>query len=229
MKISLRKHYLSNNSCKKPSETEEEKNQKEPEVKYRCPGHPTCTFFGPLRLILIHMYKHPEANVKFRQGITERLSLPDCSCPAPSQIHTKRRTSRIRLKKSKLLPVKCEECSFHYTTRSSLSKHIEKKRCSKNKEHVKYAEAKIEKRRIKKLKNAGLHDSTKIEPIKISGETEVKSTQDGAVLVSEEELNVKQDENETEFRKIEIEMVKERIHGPIQSLFVISKTSRVKA
>ena len=85
-KISLRKHYLSNNSCKKPSETEEEKNQKEPEVKYRCPGHPTCTFFGPLRLILIHMYKHPEANVKFRQGIHERSSLPDCSCSTPDQI-----------------------------------------------------------------------------------------------------------------------------------------------
>ena len=91
-KTYLRKHYLSNNSCKKPCETEEEKNQKEPEIKYRCPGHAGCTFFGPLRLILIHMYKHPEANVKFR------------------------------LKKSKLLPVKCEECSFHYTTRSSLSK-----------------------------------------------------------------------------------------------------------
>ena len=71
-----RKHYLSNNSCKKPSETEEEKNQKEPEVKYRCPGHPTCSFFGPLRLILIHMYKHPEANVKFRQGIKAVQTCP---------------------------------------------------------------------------------------------------------------------------------------------------------
>ena len=145
-----------------------------------------------------------------------------------TKYHIAGRTSLIRLKKSKLLPVKCEECSFHYTTRSSLSKHIEKKRCSKNKEHVKYAEAKIEKRRIKKLKNAGLHDSTKNEPIKLSGETGVKSTQEVAVPVSEEELNVKQNENETEFRKIEIEMVKERIHGPLQSLFVIYDTSRVQ-
>lgn len=125
--------------------------------------------------------------------------------------------SLIRLKKSKLLPVKCEECSFHYTTRSSLSKHIEKKRCSKNKEHVKYAEAKIEKRRLKKLKTAGLHESTKIEPIKLSGEVEVKSTQEVVVPESEEELKVKQTENKTEFRKIEIEMVKERINGPFFS------------
>jgi len=127
----------------------------------------------------------------------------------------------IRLKKSKLLPVKCEECSFHYTTRSSLSKHIEKKRCSKNKEHVKYAEAKIEKRRLKKLKNSGLHDATKIEPIKFSGETEVKSTQE--VPESEEELKMKQNENETEFRKIEIEMVKERINGPF---FICDRSER---
>ena len=122
-----------------------------------------------------------------------------------------------------MLPVKCEECSFHYTTRSSLSKHIEKKRCSKNKEHVKYAEAKIEKRRIKKLKSLGLNDATKIEPNrpeKPSAETvEEAGTEISANIdrqKNDEELNVKQSENESEFRKIEIEMVKEWIHGPIR-------------
>ena len=120
-----------------------------------------------------------------------------------------------------MLPVKCEECSFHYTTRSSLSKHIEKKRCSKNKEHVKYAEAKIEKRRIKKLKNLGLNDATKIEPNrpeKSSGETAEGGTEVSENIDSkknDEKLKVKQNENESEFRKIEIEMVKEWIHGPI--------------
>ena len=122
-----------------------------------------------------------------------------------------------------MLPVKCEECSFHYTTRSSLSKHIEKKRCSKNKEHVKYAEAKIEKRRIKKLKNLGLNDATKIEPNgseKRSAEivekgigTDVSENNDSQK--NDEKLKVKQNDNESEFRKIEIEMVKEWIHGPI--------------
>ena len=122
-----------------------------------------------------------------------------------------------------MLPVKCEECSFHYTTRSSLSKHIEKKRCSKNKEHVKYAEAKIEKRRIKKLKNLGLNDATKIEPNrpeKPSGESQVEGGTDVSENIdskkTDEELKVKQNENESEFRKIEIEMVKEWIHGPIR-------------
>ena len=122
-----------------------------------------------------------------------------------------------------MLPVKCEECSFHYTTRSSLSKHIEKKRCSKNKEHVKYAEAKIEKRRIKKLKNLGLNDATKIEPNgseKRSAETVEKGigtdvSENNASQKNDEKLKVKQNENESEFRKIEIEMVKEWIHGPI--------------
>ena len=122
-----------------------------------------------------------------------------------------------------MLPVKCEECSFHYTTRSSLSKHIEKIRCSKNKEHVKYAEAKIEKRRIKKLKNLGLNDATKIEP-NGSEKRSTATVQEGiGTDVSEnidskkndEKLKVKQNENESEFRKIEIEMVKEWIHGPI--------------
>ena len=85
---------------------------------------------------------------------------------------------------------------------------------------MKYAEAKIEKRRLKKLKNgSGLHDATKIEPIKLSGETEVKSTQE--VAESEEELKMKQ--NETEFRKIEIEMVKERINGPF---FISDRSER---
>ena len=116
---SLRKHYMKTD-CKRPLETEEDKLSKEPEVKYNCPVG--CNFFGPLRLMLTHMYRHPEANVKFR------------------------------LKKTKLLPVKCEECSFHYTTRSSLSKHHEKKRCEKNKESVKYVEAKIENRRAKRAK-----------------------------------------------------------------------------
>ena len=87
---------------------------------------------------------------------------------------------------------------------------------------MKYAEAKIEKRRLKKLKNgSGLHDATKIEPIKLSGETEVKSTQE--VAESEEQLKMKQNENETEFRKIEIEMVKERIDGPF---FIFDRSER---
>ena len=60
-------------------------------------------------------------------------------------------------------------------------------------------------------------ESTKIEPIKLSGEVEVKSTQEVVVPESEEELKVKQTENKTEFRKIEIEMVKERINGPFFS------------
>ena len=59
---------------------------------------------------------------------------------------------KLRLRKSKLLPVKCEECSFRYTTRGSLSKHIEKKRCIKNKEHVRYANQKMIRRRELKLK-----------------------------------------------------------------------------
>ena len=85
---------------------------------------------------------------------------------------------------------------------------------------MKYAEAKIEKRRLKKLKNgSGLHDATKIEPIKLSGETEVKSTQE----VAESEEKMKQNENETEFRKIEIEMVKERINGPF---FISDRSER---
>ena len=48
------------------------------------------------------MYRHPEANIRFRT------------------------------KKSNLLPVRCHACNFHYTTRSSLSKHLEKNRCEKN-------------------------------------------------------------------------------------------------
>ena len=84
---------------------------------------------------------------------------------------------------------------------------------------MKYAEAKIEKRRLKKLKNSGLHDATKIEQIKLSSETEVKSTQE--VAESEEELKMKPNENE--FRKIEIEMVKERINGPF---FISDRSER---
>ena len=53
-------------------------------------------------MILTHMYRHPEANIRFRT------------------------------KKSNLLPVRCHACNFHYTTRSSLSKHLEKNRCEKN-------------------------------------------------------------------------------------------------
>ena len=86
---------------------------------------------------------------------------------------------------------------------------------------MKYAEAKIEKRRLKKLKNSGLHDATKIEPIKLSGDTEVKPTQD--VAESEEELKMKPNEIENEFRKIEIEMVKERINGPF---FISDRSER---
>ena len=104
-----------------------------------------------------------------------------------------------------------------------MSKHIEKKRCSKNKEHVKYAEAKIEKRRIKKLKNLGLNDATKIEPNgseKRSAETVKEGigtdvSENITIQKNDEKLKVKQNENESEFRKIEIEMVKEWIHGPI--------------
>ena len=86
---------------------------------------------------------------------------------------------------------------------------------------MKYAEAKIEKRRIKKLKNLGLNDSTKVEPIKPSGEAVrqedgTSTSENNEGKKSEEELKVKQNENETEFRKIEIEMVKERIHGPLR-------------
>lgn len=116
---SFRKHFQ-DSSCKKPDKTAENLLSKEQEIKYKCPSG--CNFFGPLRLILTHMYQHPEANVK------------------------------LRLRKSKLLPVKCEECSFHYTTRASLSKHIEKKRCIKNKEHVRYAELKMKRRQERKLK-----------------------------------------------------------------------------
>jgi hypothetical protein len=48
------------------------------------------------------MFRHPALNVKFRT------------------------------KKSALLPVKCHACSFHFTQRSSLQKHIEKNRCERN-------------------------------------------------------------------------------------------------
>ena len=107
-----------------------------------------------------------------------------------------------------------------------MSKHIEKKRCSKNKEHVKYAEAKIEKRRIKKLKNLGLNDATKIEPNgseKRSAETVEKGIstdvpENNDSEKNDEKLKVKQNENESEFRKIEIEMVKEWIHGLLRLL-----------
>ena len=93
---SLRKHYQKS-KCVKPDSDEDSKT---PEIEYSCPLG--CKFHGKLHIILTHMYRHPEANIRFR------------------------------LKASHLLPVKCHACNFHYTTRSSLSKHLEKNRCEKN-------------------------------------------------------------------------------------------------
>lgn len=110
---SLRKHYQ-RSTCIKPDSDED---AKEPEPEYTCPLG--CKFHGKLHIILTHMYRHPEANIRFR------------------------------LKKSHLLPVKCHACNFHYTTRSSLSKHLEKNRCEKNIElQNQYAAPKSEQKEI---------------------------------------------------------------------------------
>ncbi|CBY08271.1 unnamed protein product [Oikopleura dioica] len=103
-KESLRKHFNARgnqkSTCQKP-EDDPETIDPVKNIEYNCPG-PKCNFFGKLQIILNHLFRHPEMNVKFRT------------------------------KKSALLPVKCHACSFHFTQRSSLQKHIEKNRCERN-------------------------------------------------------------------------------------------------